>query len=281
MRSPTINLTRCCLAFTLAPLLFLAFSLNAVAEDAQQVNADAADRVYQILIIDKQSQEKAAIGSGFVLTSDQLLATNFHVISNAVHDPEKYRIEGKTQQGETQLLQIADFDVIHDLAILQFIEPTELPPPLEITQSDPVQGEEIYSLGNPYDLGHTIIPGTYNGLLEQSFYQKLHFSGSLNPGMSGGPAINEKSELVGVNVATSGNQISFLVPVKYLSALLEQHLERGTLLDQAQYQTTIADQLFADQNFKFDLLLNRDWQTQPLGDWLGGRRSKRVFQMLG
>ncbi|MEQ8693447.1 MAG: serine protease [Pseudomonadales bacterium] len=254
---------------------------QAQAEDARQVYAHAADRVYQILIIDQQSKEKAAIGSGFVLSTEQLLATNFHVIANAVHEPEKFRIEAKNRAGVTHTVSVADFDVIHDLAILRFVDEIELPAPLEISQTVPTQGEEIYALGNPYDLGHTIIPGTYNGLLEQSFYQKLHFSGSLNPGMSGGPAINEKSELVGVNVATSGNQISFLVPIRFLTELLANYQARGAALAEENYLSVIADQLYADQNYKFSLLLEHDWQTQTLGSRLIGADINDYFKCWG
>ena len=143
------------------------------AQETEDIYAAARAQVYQILIIDKQSKEKAAIGSGFLLNDAGLVATNFHVVSEAVHKPEKYRIEIKSEDGEVGALTLVDFDVIHDLAIARFEEPPAGLPPLVLAEEEPEQGKRIYSLGNPYDLGHTIIPGTYNGLLEQSFYQKL------------------------------------------------------------------------------------------------------------
>jgi S1-C subfamily serine protease len=42
-------------------------------------------------------------------------------------------------------------------------------------------------IGNPLDLGFTIVEGTYNGLVDKSYDERIHFSGSINPGMSGGP----------------------------------------------------------------------------------------------
>jgi len=66
------------------------------------------------------------------------------------------------------------------------------------------------------------VEGTYNGLLEHSLWQKIHFTGSINPGMSGGPALSSDGRVVGINVATSGNQVSFLVPAIELKTLLEQ-----------------------------------------------------------
>lgn len=80
----------------------------------------------------------------------------------------------------------------------------------------PTQGSTIYSLGNPHDLGMIVVPGTYNGLKQNSLYQKIHFTGSVNSGMSGGPLVNEGGEAMGVNVATAGNQLGFLVPLNNL-----------------------------------------------------------------
>ena len=55
-------------------------------------------------------------------------------------------------------------------------------------------------MGNPHDLGMTIIEGTYNGLIQTSRFQKILFSGSLNSGMSGGPAMDDKGRVIGVGV---------------------------------------------------------------------------------
>jgi hypothetical protein len=90
-------------------------------------------------------------------------------------------------------------------------------------ESKPVeQGTRLYSLGHPRDLGLTIVEGTYNGLLQHTLYPKVHFTGSLNPGMSGGPTMTHAGKVVGVNVATEGEQISFLVPAARAVALLER-----------------------------------------------------------
>ena len=44
-------------------------------------------------------------------------------------------------------------------------------------------------MGNPLDLGFTIVEGTYNGFVEKSYNPRMHFTGAINPGMSGGPAV--------------------------------------------------------------------------------------------
>ncbi len=59
-----------------------------------------------------------------------------------------------------------------------------------------------------------------NGLREHSFYDSIHFTGAINPGMSGGPVVSRAGELVGINVATMGESRGFLVPAQFAQALL-------------------------------------------------------------
>jgi hypothetical protein len=131
--------------------------------------------------------------------------------------------------------------------------------PLALVASN--KGDTVYSIGYPFDLGITVVPGTYNGLAPHSANQRVHFTGSLNPGMSGGPAFNESAEVIGINVATSGNQVSFLVPVSNLIDLYD-----GTSIDmQADLNQVIASQLQANSGRMIGQMLNGDWSTVPLG----------------
>ena len=79
------------------------------------------------------------------------------------------------------------------------------------------KGERLYSMGNPLDLGFTIVEGTYNGLVDRSYNERVHFSGALNPGMSGGPTVTAEGLVVGINVAKrmGGELVSFLVPARF------------------------------------------------------------------
>ena len=95
------------------------------------------------------------------------------------------------------------------------------------------KGERLYSMGNPLDLGFTIIEGTYNGRVEHSYNEGIHFSGALNPGMSGGPAVTAEGQVVGVNVATrrGGQLVSFLVLARFAEALLQRVRNSGMMPD--------------------------------------------------
>ncbi|MEJ2201193.1 MAG: serine protease [Desulfuromonadaceae bacterium] len=186
---------------------------------ADRIYADHKDSLVQVRISDRVAGAKSAIGSGFFVGDDGLIATNYHVVSELIFHPQDYQAAFYHENGQSGPLILLGVDVVHDLAILR----AETVPvtPLRLAEQAPAQGERLFSLGNPHDLGMTIVEGTYNGLLQKSVYQKIHFTGSINPGMSGGPALNFRGEVVGVNVATAGNQLSFLVPVVYLKELLK------------------------------------------------------------
>ena len=71
----------------------------------------------------------------------------------------------------------------------------------------------------PLDLGLTIAAGTNGGVLGQTDESRILFSGSLNPGMSGGPTFDDQGVVVGINVSTARNDISFIVPTRFLQQL--------------------------------------------------------------
>jgi serine protease Do len=106
-----------------------------------------------------------------------------------------------------------------------------------------------------------VVKGTYNGFLEASFYQRILFSGSINPGMSGGPTLNEEGQVVGINVATAGNQLSFLVPVGHLSQLLEQ-----PVLEPNDIKQRIEQQLLQNQKDMVGALVEAQWPKIQLGE---------------
>ncbi len=235
--------------------------MSYAAEQAEQIFKQLAPSLYQIRIIDKASGEKSSIGSGFQITSDGLIGTNYHVISSFARHPHKYYVEYLDHQGNKGPLTLERVDVINDLALVK----RDVDGPMDffpIANKVPSKGEELYSLGNPHDLGMIVVPGTYNGLKKESFNDRIHFTGSVNPGMSGGPVVNENSEVVGINVATSGNQIGFLVPHDKLQALFNSYsASSDETIDQQ-----MARQLSQNQEKLISTILASDWQIRKLGE---------------
>ncbi len=245
------------IAFCLCTVSFLSFGI----EQAEQIFKQLAPSLYQIKIIDKASGEKSSIGSGFQITADGLIATNYHVISSYARHPQKYQIEFLDHQGKKGELSLQSVDVINDLALVK--RSTEMPMQFfPIAEQAPEKGEELYSLGNPHDLGMIVVPGTYNGLKKESFNDRIHFTGSVNPGMSGGPVVNQKSQVVGINVATSGNQIGFLVPHDKLQALFDGY----KVAPPASIEQQMAVQLAQNQEKLFSTILASDWTIKNLAE---------------
>jgi S1-C subfamily serine protease len=234
--------------------------------------------IYQIRVIETISGKKASIGSGFRVSASGHIATNYHVVAQVIDDPDLYRLEYVDSSGRSGGLDIIDIDVVHDLAVVRKTAPE--PVFLDLRSGSLAKGTRIYALGNPYDLGMTIVEGTYNGLLEKSLYEKILFSGSLNPGMSGGPVLGREGKVVGVSVSTAGNQVSFLVPVAYLQALLNRIREAGQE-DKIDFHDRIEEQLYANQNQYMSRLLSAKWQIDSLGDALVPRPASGIFKCWG
>ncbi len=186
---------------------------------AQEAFAKYGSSIYQVRIINIKSENLSSSGSGFFIHDGSYFATNYHVVSSVVFEPEEYKIIIELGDDETEL-KIAAIDVVNDLALLK--APTQQAA-LQLKTNPPEQGERLFSVGNPHNLGMTIVEGTYNGLAEDYIFDRIHFSGAINPGMSGGPTINGEGEVVGINVQTGGNQLGFLVPVEKLIALVADH----------------------------------------------------------
>ena len=223
---------------------------------AEKVFADYADALLQIKVLEHASGAKSAIGSGFLLAEPNLVVTNYHVVSEAVLFPQKYQLEFLAQNQQKGKLEIVAVDVVNDLALLK--TDYKAAKSFQVQQQAPVQGAAVYSLGNPHDLGLIVVPGTYNGLQKHSFYPRIHFTGAINSGMSGGPAVNEAGEVIGVNVASAGNDLGFLVPAAALQKLLAKQ-------PVADIKQDIHQQLISNQQAMFQQILQADWQLKNFG----------------
>ena len=206
------------------------------AEPQEPVLTGAGQRIYerarplllQVRTLLKTQDSQSSVGSGFLVGDGSLLVTNYHVISQYALQPGRFRLVYASVDGKQGALQLLAFDVIHDLALLKPVDPTPLAGRGAVALRAPgdalARGARIFSLGNPLDVGFAVAEGTYNGPVERSFLETLFFGGSLSPGMSGGPALDEQGRLIGVNVAArrDGEQVSFLVPAAPVRALIER-----------------------------------------------------------
>lgn len=237
---------------------------NVTDDEAQRIYKKYGGALYQIQVIDMVTEKKTSIGSGFQFTADGKVATNYHVIADALQRPDANRLEYVHDHYGTGKLKLLIADVRHDLAILQLDTPhAEY---VELGKSDLPKGVRLYSLGNPHDIGFTIVEGTYNGVSRDSFIDKIHFSGAVNPGMSGGPVLGHDGRVAGINVMTAGNQIGFLVPVEPLKALAAEYAAQNNDFNFTRDAAKLVEaQLTAAQDAAQSRLMNGDWSVAPFG----------------
>ena len=262
-----------------AALLIMAISGASGAPDqADTLYRSCRDSLYQIRVIELTSGKKAGIGTAFGVSTNGLLATNYHVVQDVVDHPNLYRLECAGADGKPVAGKIIDVDVVHDLAVVL----REDRPAARLTLSrTPIEkGVSVFSFGDPLDLGMAIVTGTYNGIMEKRFHEQALFSGSLNPGMSGGPAVDRDGQVIGINVSTMGQQIGFLVPVKYLTALLDRLSDAG-LDAPLDLHPRIEQQLFDDQLQFMSRLMDAEWVHDRVGAALVPRISTDILDWWG
>ena len=220
-----------------------------LSHNAQRAYEGARDKLVQIRTLLRNSDTQASVGSGFFVSGDGLIITNFHVASQLALEPERYRGVYVPVDGKEAPVELLAFDVLHDLALLRVRDAGPQRPALGFRGTDlPLaRGERIFSLGNPKDIGFAVTEGTYNGLVLRSFYPRIFFGGAINPGMSGGPVLDEDGRVVGINVSkrTDGEQLSFLVPAEFAQALLARAAKARPLTQPAHAE--VARQLLVHQ----------------------------------
>jgi hypothetical protein len=259
------------------PLCLLA-SFAQAALQADEVFERYGHLVVQVRIVDQASGEKSALGTGFYADAEGYLVTNYHVVADVVQHPDQYLAEMVDGSGNAAALELMNLDVVHDLAILK--APAPVQDAFAFATQSLAKGTRVYSLGNPYDLGSSIVEGTYNGLLENTLYEKIHYTGAINSGMSGGPAILGTGQVVGVNVSTSGDEISFLVPARYAAQLMKA-TRAADFHKPLDFVDLLRQQLLANQETLMKRLLHQKFERVALGEYRLPARLAPFFSCWG
>jgi len=243
----------------------------AVSATARRIYERARPQLLQIRTLLKTQDSQASVGSGFLVSAGDgdgaYVLTNYHVISQFALEPERYRLRYATTEGQEGQLELLDFDVRRDLALLR-AAPKDAP----VLQgrgalsfrprSQPLaKGDRIYSMGNPHDVAFSVVEGNYNGLVERSFDPLIYYSGSINSGMSGGPVVDEEGRVVAVNVSAMifAQQMSFLVPGEFAEDLFQRGRQAKPLAEPA--WPRLREQLMTYQDELTKRFLKQPWRS--------------------
>ena len=250
-------------------IVFLVFFTNIItlAKSEQALFNQVSPAIFQIKTSTDEASSKASYGSGFAIEKTGLLVTNYHVISTSLQEEEqKYNIYVLVDEKAIPA-QIVAVDIIHDLALLKINY--NFKKTLKLTKNIPLVGETIFSLGLPKDLKLSLIKGTFNGILKYSRYEQILMSSPINAGMSGGPTINTKSEVIGVNVSVlrQSQNISFCVPIKHVYALIDSYKQNKFNKIKENIHSVLQAQLLEiQQNLMEDMLKNKG-ENSKLDNW--------------
>jgi serine protease Do len=182
-----------------------------------------------------RKRKEHSLGSGFIISSDGYIVTNYHVIQKA--DQIKIILQ---DGGDSYPAEVVGSDPATDLALLKIDADKELPT-LEFGDSDKLnKGDWVLAIGNPFGLDHTVTAGIISAkgrVIGAGPYDNfLQTDASINPGNSGGPLLNLKGEVIGINsaIVASGQGIGFAIPSnmaeKVIMELKEyQKVRRGWL----------------------------------------------------
>jgi serine protease Do len=166
-------------------------------------------------------------GSGFIIDGSGLILTNNHVVEGAE------RLTVKLSDGRSLHARIIGTDPDTDIALIKVESPTPLPAaPLGDSSSLRV-GEWVCAIGNPLAYEHSVTVGvvSYVGrkLWDPALDEYIQTDAAINFGNSGGPLINARGEVIGINAAISSRatSIGFAVPINQATAVLPQLKARG------------------------------------------------------
>jgi serine protease Do len=166
-------------------------------------------------------------GSGFIIDADGSILTNHHVVERAE------RITVKLSDGRTFRARVIGADPDTDIALIKVDGQTSLPVAPLGDSSTLRMGEWVCAIGNPLGYEHSVTVGVVSflgrKLFDMSLDDYIQTDAAINFGNSGGPLINSRGEVIGINAAISSraSSIGFAVPINGASAVLPQLRARG------------------------------------------------------
>lgn len=175
-----------------------------------------------------------AQGSGFVYDKQGRIVTNAHVVGNSAKATVAF-LDGSVAEG-----MVIGKDEYSDLAVIDVDLPRSKLKPLILGNSSALRvGEPVYTVGNPFGLSGSMTAGIVSQLNRKISSQQdfvipnvIQTDAAVNPGNSGGPLLNQKAKVVGVNTAISSRTgtfsgVGFSIPADTVERIVGSLIKKG------------------------------------------------------
>ena len=224
----------------LSPSQVYAMNVNSVVAISNQANTTN---------IFGQTSETASSGTGFIISADGYILSNYHVVEGAS------RLTVITFMGDEYEARLVGFDQMNDVAILK-VEAVNLPTVTIGSSDELIVGDQVVAIGNPLgELTSSLTVGYISAKdrtinTDGNLINMMQTDAAINPGNSGGPLFNMKGEVVGITTAKySGSTgsgasiegIGFAIPIADVMAMTEDLIANGYRTNQAYLGVSIMD----------------------------------------
>nr|WP_325194136.1 trypsin-like peptidase domain-containing protein [uncultured Oscillibacter sp.] len=209
-----------------------------------------------------QPVQTASAGSGFILTSDGYIVTNYHVVGDA------QTIQVTLYSGDTYDAQYVGGDEDYDIAVIK-IEATGLQ---AVTLGDSEElnvGDHVLAIGNPLgELTFSMSGGMVSSVnrtinVDGTPFNMIQTDTSINPGNSGGPLLNSYGEVVGIvsaKYSSTGSNgetaegLGFAIPINDVSSMIQDIMTNGYVSNRAYLGATIGSlNASMAQQYRYDI----------------------------
>ncbi len=219
------------------------------------------DEFFRYFFGGEHPRENTNMGSGFIISEDGLIVTNQHVVGKEPNEIMISTIDGHTYEAE-----LIGSDELTDIALIK-IDSDQAFPFVELSNSDDViVGEWAIALGNPFGLFEDGKPTVTVGVISAKnrdfrpdpnnprvYIDMLQTDAAINRGNSGGPLLNSRGEVIGINtfIYTGGTSdgfvgLSFAIPSNRIERIISQLLTTGSVVldyDPGMEFTSMTEQL--------------------------------------
>lgn len=154
------------------------------------------------------SQEVQGLGSGFIINEDGYILTNYHVIDGSSD------VKVLLSNGNEASAKVVNYDSSMDIAMLKLEDGTEIPGVAELGDSDALYpGQDVIAIGTPLskEFAQTLTKGVVSAVGRQvgsesgNTLEVIQTDAAINSGNSGGPLVNTKGQVIGINSMKLGN----------------------------------------------------------------------------